>query len=217
MRRLAVALLAVVVACSDERPSNSTDIATGDFGLSLTLRGTATTTNVVGAVLGPGPSPRIVDGDRVELRTPLGTIPVGLVDGKFGYDLPAVGGDFELALVRAPGRGGDLSNKVFLAPPFAIRVPVTASRADAFTMTWDAAVGPHELRLSVDGKCVAKVQRTLADVGTYTFNKFELASSAAAPGTCTVTIGMVKVWSPSNPSYYQATQTATSVTLEMTP
>lgn len=217
MKRFAVALLFSLTACSDEVASNSNDIATADFGLSLTLRGTDSSTNVVGSVIGPGPSPRIVEGDRLELRTPLGTIPVSLVNGGLGYDLPPTGGDFELALLRPPGRGGDLALKVFLAPPFAVRVPVTASRADALTITWEAAPGPHQVSLSVDGKCVARVQRGLTDVGTYTFNKYELASSAADPGTCTVTVSMVKLWSPLNARYTPSTQTAARVTLEMTP
>ena len=216
MKRAIVVVVALALsACSDEPPRNSTDIATADLRMLFTLRGTSEKTVVAGSLTGPGPSPRLVEGDRLEFRTPLGTSPVGLVNGSFGFDLPPTGGDFELALLRAPDRGGDLSLKVFLAPPFAIRVPVTASRAAPLTLAWDAAPGPHTTRLSLGGKCVATIQRTLGDVGTYTFNAFELSSSAADPGTCTVTIEMVKVWSTY--STYDLSIQSTRVTMEMTP
>jgi hypothetical protein len=203
-------------ACFDDASSISTDVASLDVRMGYQMSGTAQGTQVKGYLHGPGANTRLVEGDRLELRTPLGPVPLQILDGEFTFDLPPAGGDFELALLRPPGRGGDLTQKQWLAPPFAVRAPATASRAAPLTVTWDPAVGPHRVRLSVKGACVAPITRDLAsDVGSYGFNAYELASSAAAPGTCTVTIEIVK-GADLKTSYVASTQTA-STTLEMTP
>lgn len=218
MKRLAtLVVLSVLAACSDLPPQNSTDISTYDLRINMTLQGTPSGTRVMGSVSGPGPAPRLVEGDSLALDTPLGLVPIGLVQGSFTVDLPPLGGDVALVLDRPPGRGGGLTQAMFLAPPFAVGVPATASRAAPLTITWDTAVGPHETNLIVGGKCVAPIQRRLAgDYGTYTFNPFELSTSAGDQGACAVTIDVVKRWSPNNANYYPSSQT-TRATLEMTP
>ncbi len=205
-----------LVGCYDETSAISTDVSSLDLRMGYQLVGTSKGTTVKGYLHGPGADPRLVEGDRLELRTPIGVVPLAVIDGEFSLELPPAGGDYELALVRAPGRGGDLSQKYFLAPPFAVRAPVTASRAAALTVDWDPAPGPHRTQLTVRGPCVALVTRDLAgDVGSYRFNPYELSSSAVAPGSCTVTIGITKGALLAG-GYAVATQSA-STTLEMTP
>ncbi|CAN5802671.1 hypothetical protein BH09MYX1_BH09MYX1_60880 [soil metagenome] len=193
--RLALApIILACVACSDDLPSVSTDVSSRDIAIAMSLSGTPSSTVVSGRVSGPRGAPlRLIEGDSLELRAPFAVISLAVSQGSFSSTLPAFGGNVALALLRPPGRGGDLGGAWVLATPFALTAPTTASRAATLSVTWEAATGPYATTIGVAGPCVLGVSRMLAsDVGAYAFNPYELASSAAATGTCTVTVEIVK-------------------------
>lgn len=214
-RPLFVLPMLASIACALEPPVNSTDIATSDLAFNMTLQGTPASTHLSISAFGPGPRVRLVEGDALRLETPIGTIPLAIDGHGVGLDLPPVGGSFELVLTRPPGRGDGIRQSFYLAPPFALRPPVTASRAQSVTFSWDRADGPHGVTISVGGECLAPITRSLSfDVGTYTFNPYELASSAAKPGTCKGTVQITKATLPL--TYFSAVQT-TRAEFESTP
>jgi hypothetical protein len=190
--------LLVLAGCLDvEKPVLSSDVASGDLSLPLTVVTTPSAIEVRVSVQGPGGGVTLMEGDRLVVRVGDRALEPQRVER--GSWVARTGLDAYGDVVARVERADDASveARAYLPPPFRVTVPATASRAASLTVRWDAASGPYATTLSVGGPCVAPIVRPLSsDVGTYTFNPYELASSAAAPGSCTATVTLSKA-SPS--------------------
>jgi hypothetical protein len=198
MRRAHVLLALLLTGCFEvEHAVLSSDVASGDLALPLSVQ--ATDAEVVVNVAARGPQGTIVleGGDRLSVSVGDRELaPIAVSRGSWVARGGASLFGEVVARVERP-RDAPVEARAYLPAPFVVSVPPRASRASALTVAWDAGAGPYATVLSVAGPCVSPVVRTLSgDVGTYTFNPYELASSAAAPGECVATVTITKA-SPS--------------------
>ena len=164
--------------------------------MGVTVAASASPSPVVVQLTGPdgseGPGPvNLVEGDRMIIREPDGDLPMMRIgDGMYGADLGKGTGDLQVVIERSVDQPLDFP--FFVAPAFDVHAPPSASRAVPLTITWDASTGPYKVELQItDGvapHCISPALRELSfDVGSYTFNPFELAF-AGDQGSCTATV-----------------------------
>ena len=207
MHRRSIALLFLgVAACSHHAPVDSRDVATRDISASVTVTHVddGTPRNRVEATLtGPGGSVVLAAADRLQITVGGATVPLSPAPGPYGdvhrADVPDVGGDYLLDLLRGGERDDDVDvvgAVVVVPPPFTLTAPKSdvSRRTAQLVLTWDAAVGDFETSIAIAGPCLIGIDRQLSnDTGTYVINAAELADAPGKPATaCDATITMVR-------------------------
>lgn len=139
--------------CERTVPVRSSDVATRDTELHLTIDGDAVTTRWRVWMLGPGGPVRLEAGDQLRVD---GRAMVAAGDDHTITTPPALDGAV-LAYARQGG-AEDVVVDVELPPLAAIVLPGEARRGEALAVRWTPAPGPWATIVAVEGACLPPIE-----------------------------------------------------------
>lgn len=158
IRGLLVAATCLAPTCERIAPVRSTDVATRDTELHLTVEGDAGSTRWEAWMLGPGGPVQLDDGDRLLLDgSPMRSI------GPGAHAITTPPAIDRATLVYA--RGGDAEDVevvVDLPPLTPLELPSTVGHRERLVVRWTPAPGPWVTTLRVEGSCLDAAEVRLA-------------------------------------------------------
>ena len=198
MKRALFLLPALLSACGDPPPTDTSGIATRELSLQVIVETDDTETRLAVGIYANGydyARLALTSGEKLVVRI-AGGQPIELTReasslATYRARLPVVEGSFAIDLERGDDSARD--TWVELPPAFTIATPADGLHLDRpFTMTWSPMAPTATMKASIAAECVRVGERTLAhDAGSFTWSAADYVTTNEPP-PCTATIRLLR-------------------------